>query len=248
MNESSQRRSVLVEMRLPVRSETEAFQVAVAGAVVIVASAVIGVLTEPVVGAAVFAAACIAALVVYLRAGNPDRPLPLRDAVHAEHPRGAPPGRRHVLVVANEPLSGNELSERILGDRAADVEVDVLAPVLLSRVHAGVSDIDYELTQARARLERSLRWAREHGIVARGDVGDPSAPTAIADELRDFGADEVIVVTHPFEHETWQEREQLERLRGELEIPITQFVGDDDGVAIELAKHNSQDDSKGEPR
>ena len=78
-------------------------------------------------------------------------------------------------------------------------------------------------------MERSLVWAREHGVIARGEVGDPNPTTAIEDELRGFGADEVIVVTHPSEQETWQERGELERLRRELEVPVTHVVvGDRD--------------------
>ncbi len=96
----------------------------------------------------------------------------------------------------------------------------MLAPVLTSRAHYAVSDIDHELQQARTRLERSLAWASAHGITAHGRVGDPSATTAIEDELRDFGADEIIVVTHP--RESWQERDEVERLRRELDVPVTQ--------------------------
>ena len=102
--------------------------------------------------------------------------------------------------------------------------------MLTSHLHYGVSDIDRELAQARARLERSLAWAREQGIPARGEVGDPSASTAIEDELRDFGADEVIVVTHPRERETWQEHGELERLRRELDVPVTHIVAGDAGA------------------
>lgn len=225
-------------MRLPIRSETEAFQLAVGGALAIVVSLLLGWLVAPALGAVVFAVTLVATLAAYLRAPNPDRSQPLRDAAHAEHPHGPTHGTRHVLVIANEALEGAELRERILGDRDAEVEAHVLAPVLISRVHAGVSDIDQELAQARARLQRSLRWAREHGIPARGEVGDPSASTAIADALRDFGAEEVIVITHRSERQTWQEREQLQRLRRELEIPVTQLVGDDGGrgATVESAR------------
>jgi hypothetical protein len=73
-------------------------------------------------------------------------------------------------------------------------------------------------------LERSLAWAREQGLAARGEVGDPSTTTAIEDELRDFGADEVIVVTHPRGLETWQERGELDRLQTELNVPIRHVV------------------------
>jgi hypothetical protein len=60
--------------------------------------------------------------------------------------------------------------------------------------------------------------------VARGVVGDPSATSAIEDQLRDFGADEVLVVSHPPGEENWQERETLERLRRELEVPVRQVT------------------------
>jgi hypothetical protein len=210
-------------MRIPIRSERDAFRLTLAGVVVIGAAVLIGWLTEAVVGAGVFSLALALAVIAYLRAADPDRRAPLRKAAHEAHPHGASPGERHVLVIANEVLSGGELRERILGGHER-IEVDILAPVLTSQLHYGVSDIDRELEQAKRRLERSLVWARKQGIVARGEVGDPSPTSAIEDELRDFGADEVIVVTHPGERETWQERGELERLRRELDVPVTHVV------------------------
>ncbi|MGP0102908.1 MAG: hypothetical protein ACLPUT_14970 [Solirubrobacteraceae bacterium] len=215
-------------MRVPVRSERDAFRLTVAGVAVVGGAVLIGWLTEPLVGVAVFVLALVIAGIAYLRAANPDRRAPLREAAAEPHPHGAVPGKRHVLVIANEALSGaGSLHQLLLGEGPVDVEIDVLAPVLTSHVHYGVSDIDRELEQARARLERSLAWARDHGITARGEVGDPNATTAIEDELRDFGADEVIVVTHPRDRETWQEHGELERLRRELDVPVTHVaVGD----------------------
>ena len=138
--------------------------------------------------------------------------------------RARPQAGHHVLVVANEALAGAELAELILQHGREHVDVDVLAPVLASPLHYAVSDIDRELAEARTRLERSLAWAHEHKIVARGEVGDPNPTTALEDELRSFGADEVIVVTHRRDRETWQERGELARLRRELEVPITHVV------------------------
>ena len=60
-----------------------------------------------------------------------------------------------------------------------------------------------------------------------GRIGDASPTTALEDELRDFGADEVIVVTHPRDRETWQERGELERLRAELDVPVVHLVAGD---------------------
>lgn len=216
-------------MRIPIRSEREAFRLTLAGVVMIGAAVLIGWLTEAAVGAAVFSLAVAVAVIAYLRAADPDRRARLRKAAHVAHSHGASPGERHVLVIANEELSGGELRERILGPDEERIEVDILAPVLTSQLHYGVSDIDRELEEAKGRLERSLAWARKQGIVARGEVGDPSPTTAIEDELRDFGADEVIVVTHPDERETWQERGELERLRRELDVPVTHVVAGEGG-------------------
>ncbi len=211
-------------LRVPVRSESDAFRLAVASIVVIALAVLVGVLAGAIVGAAVFVAVLLAAGVAYLRSGNPDTRL--RRAAQEPHRHGAPRGARHVLIVANEELAGGELREHLLGARGEQMQVDVLAPVLASRLHQGLSDIDQELAQARERLERSLAWVRAQGIDARGEVGDPDPTVALEDELRDFGADEVIVVTHPRERAGWQERGELERLRRELDVPVTHVVLD----------------------
>lgn len=214
-------------MRTPIRSEPEAFRLALGGAAAIGGSLLIGWRIEPLVGALVFAVVAMVALVAYLRAPNPDRRTTMLDASHERHPHAAARGTKHVLVIANDTLRGNDLQALIMGDASQRVEVDVLAPVLVSRTHYAVSDVDRELDEARARLERSLAWAREQGIPARGELGDPSVATGIEDELRDAGADEVIVVTHPTERQTWQERGELERLRRELDMPITLIAASD---------------------
>jgi hypothetical protein len=218
------RRSVSHVVRIPIRSEAEAFRLALMVAVVAGTAVLIGWATEAVIGAGAFALALAAGAITYLRAADPDRQEALRRAAHAEHRHGASPGERHVLVIANEALSGGAMRKQILGEDPEHTEVDILVPVLTSRLHYGVSDVDRELEDARVCLERSLAWAREQGIAVHGEVGDPSVSSAIEGELRDFGADEVIVVTHPGEHQTWQEREELERLRRELDVPVTQVV------------------------
>jgi hypothetical protein len=210
-------------MRAPIRSESDAFRVTLGGTLLVALSVIVGWLTVRMAGVAVFVLGSGSAAIAYLRVARSDRRAVLRDAAQAPHPHGAAPGERHVLVIANEALCGTELRERILG-HGEHVELDVLAPVLTSHLHYGVSDIDRELEEARARLERSLAWADTLNIAVRGRVGDPSPTTAVEDELRDFGADEVIVVTHSRDRETWQERDELERLQRELDVPVTHFA------------------------
>jgi hypothetical protein len=186
--------------RVPFGSEAGAFRFTLGAAMVIGASVLIGWLDEPGAGLVVFAAATVSAALSRLCAAVRDRPASLRRAVsEAGVGRAGPQAVHHVLVVANETLAGAELSELILRHGCEHVE-------------------------ARTRLERSLAWAHEQKIVARGEVGDPNPTTALEDELRTFGADEVIVVTHPRDRETWQERGELARLRRELDVPVTHVV------------------------
>jgi hypothetical protein len=49
---------------------------------------------------------------------------------------------------------------------------------------------------------------------------------AIEDGLRRFGADEVIVSTHPPGKSNWLESGLVERLREELDLPVTHVVVD----------------------
>jgi hypothetical protein len=221
-------------MRAPIRSESDAFRFTLAGALLLAVALVIGWLTQPRIGAAVFVVSAAALTVAYIRVAGRDRRAVLRNAAREPHPQGPAPGKRHVLIIANEALAGTELRERILAQDRERIEVDVLAPVLTSHTHFAVTDIDRELADARTRLERSLAWALEQGIVARGQVGDPSPTTAIEDELRDFGADEAIVVTHPRDRETWQERGELDRLRHELDVPVSHVVVGNGGPQPEI--------------
>jgi hypothetical protein len=162
----------------------------------------------------VFAAGLVLGLLLELR---PDRAAahPLREAAG----EGAPHDERHVLVVANTMLHGEELAKELAGPGI----VDVLAPPLPSAVHLAVTDIDHELTEARMRLNASLAWAVDHGIYARGEVGDADVTAGIADELRGFGADEVVVVTKAGEGRRITRRE-LDRLRADLDVPVREIA------------------------
>jgi hypothetical protein len=211
-------------MRFPIRSETDAFHFAIATAALGGIAVAIGVLATALVGLIAFLVLGLLALSAHLASSDGERRRPLREAADEPHrSRGAVAGARHVLVVANEPLGGEDLRARIAGPEERRVELDVLAPVLSSRTHLAYTDIDEGMRQARERLRRSLSWARTQGFLAHGTIGDASPTVSIEDQLREFGADEVIVVTSG-EGGRWQEREQLQRLREELDVPVVQFA------------------------
>ena len=210
-------------MRIPVRSETDALYVTCGVGALIAASVILGALIDPLVGVALFVGGVGGALFWELGTEDPDRARPLREA-WTDGPHG---GRRRVLVVANRTLAGEELREALRKVAADGAELHVVAPILPSRVHYIASDVDRELEEARECLAAALAWAREEGLEADGTVGDPfTAFGAVEDELRAFGADEVIVSTLPPGRSNWLEAGILQRLRDELDVPITHVVVD----------------------
>jgi GABA permease len=213
-------------MRNPVRSETDAFYIAVGCVALIVVSLVLGALTDPLVGVALFVGALVGAFIWEVATKDPDRRRPLREAAaESLAPRTA--GRRRVLVVANRTLHGDELRAEIRNHAHDGAEIHIVAPILCSRVHYIASDVDSELGEARKRLSTALAWAQGEGVAVTGKVGDANAALgAIEDELRQYGADEVIISTYPAGRSNWLETGIVERLRDELDIPVTHVVVD----------------------
>lgn len=110
---------------------------------------------------------------------------------------------------------------------AHDSKLRVVAPIVVSRTHYLASDVDKELDEAHQRLGAALEWAQAQGIQATGKVGDPNtALGAIEDELRRFGADEVLISTYPPGVSNWLETGIVRRLREELDIPVTHVIVD----------------------
>jgi len=211
-------------MRVPFKSEADAFRVAMALGLLLGISVLVGVLSTFAYGAVVFAGG-LAAGVVYELAGRETEPGPsLSDAAQAPHPHGAGVGHRHILVIANEPLGGDELRDALKLEGGPGLELDVLAPILASRLHRLASDTDRERRDAQERLDASLRWADEQGFVAKGEVGDPDELVSVEDELRDFGADEVFVVSNVRNHDNWLARRMLGHLQRQLDVPVREFL------------------------
>jgi hypothetical protein len=115
-------------------------------------------------------------------------------------------------------------------------ELRVVAPVLVSRSHYVTSDIDRELEEARRRLDGTLAWATEQGFDAAGRVNDADPFTSVADELRRFAADEVVISTHPPGRSNWLERGLVERVRDQLDMPVTHVVVDLERQRVEIVR------------
>ena len=212
-------------MRNPVRSETDAFYVAWGSAAVIGVSLALGALIDPLVGIALFVGAIAGVLAWELATKDPERRRPLREAASQGRRDDPEETRPSVLVIANRTLGSDELREALRSRTANGAALHVVAPIVTSRVHYIASDVDSEMAEARQRLADAMAWCEDQGFAVTGKVGDPmSAFAAIEDELRVFAADEVVISTFPHGKSNWLETGIVERLREELEIPVTHVV------------------------
>lgn len=108
-------------------------------------------------------------------------------------------GRHHVLVAATEAIDQPGLAESIARHvererRERDADVLIVAPALNAPLDKLAVDVADARAAAARRLEASLDRLRWAGLQARGSVGDSNPMLAIEDALREFPADEVVVV------------------------------------------------------
>jgi nucleotide-binding universal stress UspA family protein len=206
----------------PFRSEAEAFHLLVATIVAFGLTAIAAVVGGVWWGLGVFVVATGAAAWWYLRRPGVSR-APTTTPVPVEHA----PGERRILVVANETVGGEALRDCIRQKtEGARGSVLVVSPALNSRLKHWVSDEDPARAEAQARLDASLARLRDAGLDARGEVGDSDPLQAIEDALRTFGADELIISTHPEGRSHWLERRVVETARERFAVPVTHVVVD----------------------
>jgi GABA permease len=75
-------------------------------------------------------------------------------------------------------------------------------------------------------LDESLAALAREGVEARGEVGDADPIQAMEDALRTFGADEIVISTHPPGRSNWLEKGVIARARERYDVPITHVVVD----------------------
>jgi hypothetical protein len=204
----------------PFRSEAEAYRFLLITigyfAAIVLATLVVGRW----VGLAVFVVLTVVGLWWLLRR-RPEAP------VRTAPPRRGAENERRILVIANETVGGATLREEIRR-RAESYEEQVLVvcPALNSPLRHWASDEDAARAAAQERLGRSLARLSEAGIEARGQVGDAEPLQAMEDALRTFGADEIIISTHPEGRSNWLEKGVVTGARERFAVPITHVVVD----------------------
>jgi len=207
--------------RNPFRSEAEAFRfllLTVGYFALIVGAASLATW----LGVIVFVALTLATIVLWLRSRS-NEPV-LRPGIGA---RAAAVTERRILVIANETVGGAELLA-VLRQKAERVseQVLVVCPALNSQLRTWASDEDGARAAAQKRLDASLAQLQRDGVQAHGQVGDGDPLQAIEDALRTFGADEIVISTHPEGHSNWLERNVVGDARRRFDMPITHVVVD----------------------
>ena len=212
----------------PFRSEAEAFRFLIR-TIAYFAVIAVAALVNTWLGIVVFVVATAVVVWWLFFRGEPKRPIRTAPA------RQGGEGERRILVVANETVGGSTLRDRIQ-ERSEGVRAQVLvvAPALNTPIRHWASDEDGARAVAETRLEESLGRLRSGGIDARGEVGDSEPLQAIEDALRTFGADEIIISTHPEGRSQWLERGVVTQARERFAVPITHVVVDLDADREEI--------------
>ena len=215
----------------PFRSEAEAYQLLIATIAFFAAVVLASVFGGAWASVAVFIALALASVAWFLvRNRHVDR----RDPVGPVRTGG---DQRRVLVVANETVAGKSLHDAVrrasAGERSS---VLVVSPALNSPLRHFVSDEGRARKAAQERLDRSLAALGAVGIEARGQVGDADPLQAIEDALRTFGADEIIISTHPEGRSNWLERGVVVKARERFTAPVTHVVVDLEAESREASR------------
>jgi hypothetical protein len=121
----------------------------------------------------------------------------------------------HLLVVANETVTGRKLIEAVERHRNGELRVTVISPV--NQPERGY--VVYEDTRRAAagrRLDRTVSMLRDAGIAAHGLVVESDPVTAVRDALAQLEppVDELVVATHPQQKSGWLRKNVIDRIRG----------------------------------
>ena len=133
---------------------------------------------------------------------------------------------KKLLVVTTVAVEGEALRRRVREHSGSeDAEVRVVVPASdVSPLEWLASDEDEARREAADVADRSAQEVAPEARVAGAGVGDVDPVQAIEDALREFPADEVIVVTRPGEEATWLEEDAGAAAVERFDLPVTRLV------------------------
>ena len=199
-------------MRNPFRTEAEAFSFVLVCVGLFAAVAVAGILGGGWVALAVFLVLAVGVAVLRRRRAEGRRARPSR------------PRRRRRRATASSssrtrPSPAARCAARSCAGRSATPTCSSSAPRSTRRSATGPP------TRTAPARRPSAGWTSRSprsppaGVEARGEVGDADPIQAMDDALRTFGADEIVISTHPPGRSNWLEKEVIARARERYAVP-----------------------------
>jgi hypothetical protein len=126
---------------------------------------------------------------------------------------------RRILVVTTAESPQADVERVVREHGGEDAELHVIAPASkISWLDRWTNDEDAARAEAAERAEAAADAAPAD---AEPHVGDVDPVKAIEDGLRQWPADEVVVLTAPSEQATWIERNLGEDARERFDVPVT---------------------------
>src|SRR5207244_3138210 len=125
---------------------------------------------------------------------------------------------RRILVVANETVGGRALIDAVkrhaeeAHERGEPFHVTVVCPQNQPKSGYVIYE-DSVRSAAENRLATTLAQLRDVGIDADGEVMDPDPFSATMDAIAAYGADQVIISTHPDTRSGWLRRDLVDRIK-----------------------------------
>jgi hypothetical protein len=123
-------------------------------------------------------------LIVFAARAKPEKRVEVAGSADAGH---------RVLVVATAEPSA-DAAQRVAELVGSAEDVRLVVPVPSHRLDRWLSAEDEARREAEAQLARSAGALVAAGLPVSGSVGDPDPAQALEDELRDFAADEVVLL------------------------------------------------------
>ncbi len=150
-------------------------------------------------------------------------------------------GPHVILVVANETLGGRALIEAVKAraeaahERGEPFRVCVVCPQ--NQPKSGYVIYDESVrSAAENRLDTTLAQLRDIGIEAEGEVMDPDPFAATTDAIDHFGANEIIISTHPETRSGWLRKHLVDRVKEETGLPVEHVVVDLDAERADVRR------------
>src|SRR2546423_1166651 len=133
------------------------------------------------------------------------------------------PSAYRILVVANETVGGRALIDAIIAqrDKASGEGRELSVVVVCPQNQPKRGLVVYEDTVREAaenRLKTTLAQLREVGIEATGEIMDPDPYAATMDAFHTYGADCILISTHPDTRSGWLRRDLIDRVRDDVEV------------------------------